>query len=140
MIDVVNQHRKLRANKRMIIKAIRTTFHTENKRYNMINVLLVSDRKIKELHSKFLNENSVTDVITFDLSITDGFISGDIIISLDTAFKQAKIYQVKFLNEVVRLAIHGTLHLCGYQDEDGESRRRMVEREEEILEKVFSNN
>ncbi|MCX7835477.1 MAG: rRNA maturation RNase YbeY [bacterium] len=137
MIDVINLHEKYRVNKRAIRKAVRKTFLIEKKKYDQICVVLVNDDRIKQIHLQYMNDNSATDVITFDLTWYAQRISGDIFISLDTAKINAKEFQVTLLNEVLRLAIHGALHLCGYKDNYAVLRKIMSDRENQILNELL---
>lgn len=137
MIEVMNQHPILRVNKQRIARAVRITIQTESKQIDAIQVFLVTDAKIKQIHKSYLNDSSVTDVITFDLSINSMRISGDIFVSLDTAKRQAEEYGVSLLNEVSRLVAHGALHLCGYDDLNVKMKTRMTSKENEVLKQLY---
>lgn len=95
-----------------------------------LNVVLVGDREMSRLHREYSGISGTTDVLTFDLR--DGrksAVDGDIYISLDQARRQAKQYRQPLYKEVARLAIHGVLHLAGFDDrtEDGRTRMRRLE-------------
>lgn len=88
-----------------------------------IDVVLVSDAMIEKMNSEFLQHHYTTDVITFPLE--ESPLQGEIYISLDTARAQAKEYSVTVVNELCRLAVHGTLHLLGYVDTTDAEREQM---------------
>ena len=88
-----------------------------------LSVAFVSDRKIKELNKIFRNKNYPTDVLSFpyqpdqyDYLETENFL-GDIVISLETAQRQASENSLPCEIEVKQLMLHGILHLCGYDHE-----------------------
>ena len=128
MIEVVNEHPRYRVNKRDLVRLLRKTAEVEKKTIDVVTVVLVTDKHIAKVHRDYLNDPTATDVITFDLSRTDE-IGGDIVISLDTATRQAAEYGVSLRQETGRLAVHGFLHLCGMSDKTKVQRERMHQRE-----------
>ena len=81
------------------------------KKEGTIDLSFVDDEKIHELNKQFRQKDKPTDVLSFNY---DGKILGDVIISRETARRNAKQDGVKFNDEVKRLVIHGTLHVLGY--------------------------
>jgi probable rRNA maturation factor len=81
-----------------------------------IGVVLTNDRAIQTLNLRYRNKDAPTDVLAFPLG--DGLQPqepfGDVVISLETATRQARDYGATLSQELARLLIHGTLHLCGY--------------------------
>jgi rRNA maturation RNase YbeY len=94
------------------------------------------DRGLLDINRKFLNHNYYTDVISFDYS-ENKIISGEVYISIDTVKKNSKIYKVRFHEEVIRVMIHGTLHICGYDDTDEKSREEMFSLQEKLVKDFF---
>lgn len=92
-----------------------------------LNVVYVNNDEILSLNKQYLNHDYYTDVITFSLTEEDELqkIDGEVYICVDVAEQQAKDYKVSLTNEILRLAIHGCLHLCGYDDKDEESKSKM---------------
>jgi rRNA maturation RNase YbeY len=101
-----------------------------------ISVIFVTDSDLKELHSKYLNEDSETDVMTFNLS-ESAAIEGEIYISAARAAAQAKEYNVTDTQEICRLVIHGCLHLAGYSDMDKSQQSKMKLKEDILTDSLY---
>jgi rRNA maturation RNase YbeY len=116
---------------KMISKASEMVAKKEMDKKGEINIILCTDDFIQDLNVKYLNHNYPTDVITFELEEVP--LEGEIYISVDTATEQAKEYKVSLKDELLRLAIHGTLHLAGYTDSNEELRKNMSLLEDKYL-------
>lgn len=108
-----------------------------------VNIVLVSDRKIRSLNRRYLGVDGPTDVIAFQECAgcraargKPGRFLGDVAISSDTAARNARIYGVTFAKEITLLVIHGLLHLLGMEDVSAKGRRRMRRKEDEFLQKA----
>ena len=99
-----------------------------------INYIFCSDERELEVNREFLGHDYYTDVITFDYS-TAGTLNGDIFISLDTVRSNAEMVGVAYEQELLRIIIHGVLHLTGQGDKTPETKVVMTEKEEEALAK-----
>ena len=93
-----------------------------------IAYIFCDDDKIIEVNRQFLNHDYYTDIITFDYS-SGKRISGDMFISLDTVRTNAEMFGSTYDNELLRVIIHGILHLCGINDK-GPGEREIMEQEE----------
>lgn len=99
-----------------------------------INAVYVDKEEILSLNKEFLNHDYYTDVITFSLIEESGKeIDAEIYICVDVAKDQAEEYNVSLTNELLRLCIHGTLHLCGYNDKTEEESKKMRQLENRYL-------
>ena len=100
-----------------------------------VSVVFVNDAKMTEIHAQFMNDPTTTDVMTFpiDLDARGRAISGEIYICIPQARRQAKVRGVAVDREVLLYAIHGLLHLCGFDDRTDRDYRRMHRREDQIL-------
>lgn len=94
-----------------------------------VEISVVDDEVIREVHARFLNDPTVTDVITFPHG--DGM--GEIIVSYDTAVRQAAEFNEPVYRELFRYMVHGLLHLHGYLDTEPEERERMFSRQEPLV-------
>jgi probable rRNA maturation factor len=103
-----------------------------------ITVCLVNDKKIKELNRKYLQRNNPTDVLAFNLTgrRSSGKIFADIVVSTDTAIRNAKIFKTNPLYEVYLYIIHGLLHILGYGDKNTKQRKMMQEKADNIIKKL----
>jgi len=99
------------------------------------SVVFISDGRIRELNRTYRGVDRPTDVLSFamdDDEMNHGVL-GDVYISLDTADRQAGERDVPFNEELLRLMIHGLLHLVGHTHDGEEDGRRMRALEEEYL-------
>ena len=97
-----------------------------------INYLLCNDEQILAVNREFLHHDYYTDVITFDYT-TAQCLNGDIFISLDTVRSNAEMVSATFDHELLRILIHGVLHLTGQADKTPETKAEMTRKEEEAL-------
>lgn len=101
------------------------TKHAPAKAKGDLSVALVSDRRMRALNRQFRGKDAVTDVLSFP-SDERGFL-GDIVIASGVATKQAKAAGHTVQTEVRVLALHGLLHLIGYDHESDEGKMARVE-------------
>ncbi|MFW6390104.1 MAG: rRNA maturation RNase YbeY [Halanaerobiales bacterium] len=95
-----------------------------------ISFALVDNKKIQELNRKYRDKDSPTDVLSFEM---DDEIWGDIIISTERASSQAEKYGHSLEREIGYLAIHGLLHLLGYDHKSAGEKHEMRQKEERVL-------
>lgn len=99
-----------------------------------INYIFCSDERELEVNRQFLGHDYYTDIITFDYS-TPSVLNGDIFISLDTVRSNAEQLGIDFDAELLRILIHGVLHLTGQGDKTPETKAQMTAKEEKALAK-----
>lgn len=102
------------------------------------NVIFVDSNTIHDINKTYRNVDRVTDVISFALEDNktielDHRLLGDIYICVEKAEEQAKEYGHSFLRELAFLAIHGLLHLLGYDHMEKEEEKIMFQKQEDIL-------
>jgi probable rRNA maturation factor len=90
-----------------------------------VNVILVSDKWIAEVHRSFLSEPGPTDVITFQ--------HGEIVISAETAKRQARQFGTSLDHELRLYLVHGLLHLHGFDDKTAAGAAEMKRRQEAVV-------
>jgi probable rRNA maturation factor len=105
---------KLRSPKRHVLTTL-----------NEVSVVLVSDRRMAELHRRFLEEPGPTDVITFQ--------HGEIFVSTETAQRQARRFGTTADDEIRLYIAHGLLHLHGFDDKDARSAAEMTRVQEKLV-------
>jgi probable rRNA maturation factor len=105
-----------------------------------ISVVLVSDRTIRALNRRFRGLDRPTDVLAFPLGegLTEGEPFGDIVISHETARRQAREYGAGLEQEVLRLTVHGALHLCGYDHQERNEAARMHRLSRKLLKELIA--
>lgn len=117
-------------------KAVETTLKHQNIDDASISVTLLNDARIRQMNKRYLEHDYITDVIAFPLYERGEKPVGDVYIGYEQAERQASDADVDMTDEAARLAIHGTLHVLGYDHpEDGDQRTKseMWQLQEEIL-------
>lgn len=118
--------------KRAVSEWIKRCVLAEGRVVGDIVIVFCSDSYILETNRQYLNHDYYTDIITFDYS-QDEILSGDLIISVDTVRSNAKEYGVTFHVELMRVIIHGVMHLAGYKDKSEEEAVVMRSKEDAAL-------
>lgn len=111
---------------------IKEVVERENCTLNYITYIFCSDDYLHKINVEHLNHDTLTDIITFpyaDLPV----IESDIYISIDRVRANAKNFEVSFEHELLRVLIHGVLHLCGHGDKTEEEAQNMRNKEEEAI-------
>ena len=117
-----------------------------------VNILLTDDAAIRQINAQFRNIDAPTDVLSFPMAnISKGkvidygtdsdpdeglLVIGDIVISTETALRQSQQYGHSFERELAFLAAHGMYHLLGYDHEDEQDEKEMMEKQEAVLSKL----
>jgi probable rRNA maturation factor len=97
-----------------------------------LDIIFIDDESLRTMHNKYLNDDTVTDVITFNLG-DDSNCEGEVYISPDRARKNAEYYHVSLINEIMRLIIHSCLHLAGFEDQNDKDRKILKQKEDDYL-------
>jgi rRNA maturation RNase YbeY len=97
-----------------------------------ISYIFCSDTYLLGLNTKFLEHDTLTDIITFDYAGANQ-ITGDIFISIERVSENAARYKEDFDDELKRVMVHGILHLVGYNDKKESEKERMREKEVEKM-------
>lgn len=104
-----------------------------------LTYVFCNDEKIIEVNREFLQHDYYTDIITFDYS-RSRMVSGDMFISLDTVASNAAMVGCDYERELMRVVVHGVLHLCGINDKGPGEREIMEAHEDEALRLLESIN
>ncbi len=103
-----------------------------------ISLLFVDDREITDINRHYLGRNHPTNVIAFsmnegDFGTINPLLLGDIVISVETALRDARAGDLPLEDEINYLMIHGVLHLLGYDHEQPHEAEEMEKKEKEIF-------
>ncbi len=128
---------EIKGEKRKISSWISCTINNHKKQTGNINIIFCSNDYLLQINKQFLNHNYYTDVITFSYN-ENNVISGDIFISTEQVKENARELEQTYKEELLRVIIHGVLHLLGFKDDTKENRLQMQNVEDIYLEKILS--
>tara|TARA_B100001113_G_C20856669_1_gene512075 strand:- start:69 stop:515 length:447 start_codon:yes stop_codon:yes gene_type:complete len=102
-----------------------------------LNLIFTSETYVSDLKKEFFSKAQWTDVIAFPLYVKNKkYLEGEIYISMPTAKENAKLYKQSYGKELVRLIIHGSLHLLGIEDDTIDKKEKMTKMEEFFLKEI----
>jgi probable rRNA maturation factor len=103
-----------------------------------LSIVLVGDRAMADLHDRFMGLPDPTDVLTFpiDLDARENPLSGEVFICVPYARRAAKPREIPVQNELLLYALHGMLHLCGFDDRTERGFAQMHRKEDRILQQL----
>jgi probable rRNA maturation factor len=121
-------------NWKKVKKLVSKVISEEGKFSGDLNFILARDEYVRDINKKYLNHNWFTDVISFCYNEEEG-LNGEIYISIETVKRNALNYKVSYNEELLRVIVHGVLHLCGYMDKFKEEKEKMTIKENYWMEK-----
>ena len=134
MIEI-NNLTKFAVDKKKFSTVAKKVLKGENKEIENISLAFVEKSEIQKLNKKFRNKNKPTDVLSFN--INEDSCLGEIVICPDVAKENAKKFGVAVKHEVMKLFIHGILHLLGYDHEKSKKEAEgMEEKERKYLSQI----
>jgi len=114
-------------------KFLLTIFKKEGYSVETINYIFCSDSFLLKINQQFLKHNTLTDIITFQLSDKGDPIISDIYISIDRIIYNSRSLGIPFKDELHRVIFHGALHLCGYNDKTMDKKAIIRQKEDFYL-------
>jgi len=99
-----------------------------------LSYIFCKDDFLLEMNKNFLDHDTYTDIITFDLSDNRKDLQGEIYISVDRVKENAKAFKTTYADELHRVIFHGVLHMCGFKDKKEKDQKIMRENEDYCLE------
>ena len=131
-VDFLNKEekRKLRNHIKLILKHLRLASNKD------LCITFLDDKGMKELNSTYRGIKRTTDVLSFPQDGPDIRSLGDIIISVDTAKRHAQFCKISLQREIIKLIIHGILHILGYDHKKKNDASKMRKKEKELLQLV----
>ena len=132
----VNVHIKQKTRLKAFLK---TLFQREGQQLHGLQYVFCSDAYLLEMNQQFLQHDTYTDIITFELSEVENETMGEIYISIDRVRDNAAKFKVSEEQELHRVIFHGALHLCGYKDKSKNDAALMRKKEDECLAEYFGS-
>jgi len=134
---IIHDHlRRVSFRRRSFSRLAQRLLDAIDEEHSELSVELVGDARMRRLNKQFRNKDRTTDVLAFAMREAKGPSSallGDVVISVPTAVRQSKARGHSVDEEIVRLLIHGLLHLIGYDHERGEREAQRMRRKERAL-------
>lgn len=131
----LSQKRKLSA----FLKNVIIMFLPETKNIE-INYIFCTDEYLLQINQDFLQHDTYTDIITFDLSVKQNVLNAEIYISIDRVSENAGKFNIPYTQELHRVIFHGVLHLCGFKDKNIQDKEKMRKMEDKCLASYFNQN
>lgn len=119
-----------------LARQLRTIARIAGVRRGHLNILVVDDALMADMHYRYGRVRGTTDVLTFDTRDSHdaaATVEGDIVVCMDEARRQAAVRKHDIRVELLLYAVHGMLHLQGYDDHTQNDYRAMHEREDELF-------
>lgn len=126
---ILNQKRKHQA-------WIKEVIRQEGREPGTVNFIFCTDQDLLEMNRLYLEHDTFTDVISFDLSdpsSVTALVDGEVYISLDRVKENAQLFNVSVNEEIRRVMVHGILHLLGYDDVTPALKKAMKVKEDHYL-------
>lgn len=109
------------------------TKYRKGTRKSDLTYIFCSDEHLLQMNQQFLQHDTFTDIITFDLSEGDDVLTGEIYISVDRVKENAEKFDTSYKDELHRVIFHGALHLCGFKDKKTADKTIMRAKEDESI-------
>lgn len=127
MIAVSNRQRRVRVRAGQVRSVVLATYAAEGAGQPQLSVALVNDATIREVNRTWLDHDWATDSIAFSYADDPApdEVAGEVVVSGETAEREARARGVDPVHELLLYVVHGTLHLLGWKDDTPARRRRM---------------
>jgi rRNA maturation RNase YbeY len=119
--------------KRFLYKQLKV----EGKSIDTINYIFCDDAYLLQINQQYLKHDTLTDIITFELSPKTQPLLADIYISVERVRENASLFQTSFNKEIHRVIFHGALHLAGYKDKTSNDQTQMRIKENDWINRYF---
>jgi probable rRNA maturation factor len=113
-------------------------FQKHKRKLGHLNYIFCSDEYLLQMNRTHLKHEYYTDIITFDLSVSEEAIEGEVYISTDRVRDNATLLENTITKELHRVIFHGALHLCGYKDKRPQDIKQMRQAEDDCLDEYFN--
>ena len=120
-------------NKQELKQFLVSIFENENVQFKSVSYIFCKDDYLLSLNQRYLNHDTLTDILTFTLSGKHTLVISEIYISVERVKENAFLLKTNYQQELYRVMIHGILHLCGYSDHTSMQKSLMRKREDFYL-------
>lgn len=134
----VSSSKNIKVEKKIIHSLLLKLSNELSFKLESLSINFVNAEYLLNVNKDYLNHDSYTDIITFNYSGSNTLIDGELFISVDEAIKNSLKFKVTTDSELIRLVIHGILHLIGFDDETKSEKIRMKAKEN-LLTELFEN-
>jgi len=134
----VGTSKKIKVDKRLVHSLISKLSKELNFKIDSLSVNFVNAEYLLSINMQYLKHNYHTDIITFNYSGSNDYLDGELFISINEAIINALNFNAQLGSEIVRLVIHGILHLVGYDDKRVADKRKMKQNEDKLTQ-LFEN-
>ena len=124
-------------NRKELKAFLQKTAKAEKQSIDTINYIFCDDAYLLDINQQYLNHDTYTDIITFQLNPKGEALLSDIYISVERVKDNATTHNTTFTKELHRVIFHGLLHLCGYKDKTKKDQEEMRKQEERCLNSYF---
>lgn len=121
----------------MLETAIKRVFSGENETVDYINVIFLPRDDLRQLKNEYFGLDVYTDVIAFNLNDPEESLEGEIYLSLAQIKQNAETFKARWSDELMRVIIHGCLHLCGYEDDTTPQKEQMTSLEDIYIKQTY---
>jgi probable rRNA maturation factor len=134
-------HSKLSGKRRLSSFLDNLVFHhrPEVKKVSL-TYIFCTDEALLTINQQFLDHDTFTDIVTFDLSDKEQELTGELYISTERIAENAAKFKTTYQTELHRVIFHGALHLCGFKDKTKKDQEEMRGQEERCLQEWFHTN
>ena len=135
-VEITDHQSSLNIDPERLNAAVREVLLSESVERCEVSVAVVDDATIHELNRQHLEHDYPTDVLSFTFQYDEGYVEGEVVVSADTAIRQAPEFGWSSNDELLLYVIHGMLHLTGYEDNTPQAAARMRDGERRILSRL----
>ncbi len=135
-VQIANEQTTLVVEEPQLAAAVRAVFDLSPYTSGAISLAVVDDPTIHEINRQYLEHDYPTDVLSFVLEDREPYLEGELVVSTDTAKRNAEEYHWPAESELLLYVLHGALHLVGYRDKQPEEIAKMRAAEAKLLAKL----
>ncbi|MDP6637171.1 MAG: rRNA maturation RNase YbeY [Phycisphaerae bacterium] len=133
-VNISSSQTALRTPRKKILAMVQFVLEAEGKRFDEVDIAIVTSRRIAALNRRYLKHAGATDVLSFSLFDPGSGPIAQIIVCADLAVREARARGIGPQRELMLYIVHGLLHVMGYDDTTPQAAEKMYARQEQLLE------